>query len=177
MPEDPRDSPLYRELTRLVDELRRDVDARWRRSLPMADYFADRWEKARKLGFGEGTSIYDSAVVLGDVVVGEHTWIGPFTVLDGSGGLVIGSHCSISAGVQVYSHDSVARALSGGAKAIERAPTRIGSRCYLGPNAIVAKGVTIGDGCVVGANSLVLDDMPPGSRAFGSPARVATAQG
>ena len=176
MPGDPRKSELYGELTQLVAELRRDVDARWQRTLPMADYLVDRWEKAKALGFGERASIYDSAVVMGDVSVGEHTWIGPFTVLDGTGGLEIGSYCSVSTGVQIYSHDSVQWALSGGKAEIERAPTHIGSRCYIGPNAIITKGVTIGDGSIIGANSLVLHDVPPGSRALGNPARVTPSQ-
>ena len=33
-------------------------------------------------------------------------------------------------------------------------------------------GVTIGDGSVVGANSFVNSDIPAGSKAFGTPARV-----
>ena len=152
---------------------RREVDARFKRTLPFGDYVVDRWEKARELGFGEGTSIYDSALVLGEVTVGEKTWIGPGCVLDGSGGLTIGSHCSISAGVQLYSHDSVKWAISGGEAAYEYGATSIGDNCYLGPNTVVARGVTIGDGCIIGANSLVLNDIPPGSKAFGSPCRVA----
>src|SRR3954465_12163939 len=93
---------------------REEVAARYRRTLPFGDYVVDRWEKAQALGFGEGSSIYDSALVLGDVKVGCHTWIGPGVVLDGSGGLEIGDYCSISAGVQIYTHDSVAWATSGG---------------------------------------------------------------
>ena len=149
-----------------------EVNERWQRTLPFGDYVVDRWHKARTLGFGEGTSVYDSSLVLGDVRIGEHTWVGPFTVLDGSGGLEIGSYCAISAGVQVYTHDNVNWVLSAGAEPVERRPTRIGSRCYIGPNTVVAKGVTIGDGCVIGANSLVLSDIPPGSKAFGTPCRV-----
>lgn len=164
---------------RLLDELRhlwrsrhKEVREKWDRSLPLADYVVDRWERARLLGFGEGSSIYDSSLVLADVRVGEHTWIGPFTVLDGSGGLTIGSYCSISAGVQVYTHDSVAWALSGGESDYELAPTRIGSRCYIGPNSVIARGVSIGDGSVIGASSLVLHDIPAGSKAFGTPCKV-----
>lgn len=152
---------------------REEVHARYRRSLPLGDYIVDRWEKGRTLGFGDGASVYDSVLVLGDVRVGRETWIGPFVVLDGSGGLEIGSHCSISAGVQIYSHDSVRWAISGGTAPYERARTTIGDRCYVGPNTVVAKGVAIGDGCIIGANSLVLHDVPAGSRAFGSPCRVA----
>lgn len=169
-PDDP--AALLARLRALWRRLRDDVDRRWNRTLPLGDYVVDRWEKARLLGFGEGASIYDSALVLGDVEVGAHTWIGPFTILDGSGGLTIGAYCSISAGVQLYTHDTVRWATSGGVAGPERAPTRIGSRCYLGPNTVVARGVTIGDGCVIGANSLVLDDIPAGSKAFGTPCRV-----
>lgn len=164
---------LLTELKRLWLERRREIDRDFRRTLPFGDYVVDRWDKARELGFGEGTSIYDSSVVLGDVVVGAHTWIGPFTVLDGSGGgLRIGSHCSISAGVQIYTHDTVERSLSAGRALVSRAPTTIGSRCYIGPNTVIAKGVTVGDGAVIGANSLVLHDVPAGSKAFGTPCRV-----
>ena len=112
------------------------------------------------MGFGQGASIYDSSLVIGRVSVGQETWIGPFTVLDGSGGLIIGSHCSISAGVQIYTHDTVEWALSGGEIPYRHAPTTIGSNCYIGPNAVITMGVTIGDGCVIGAGSLVNIDIP-----------------
>ncbi len=151
---------------------RREVDESFNRTLPFADYIVDRWEKARELGFGDETSIYDSALVLGNVKVGKKTWIGPAVVLDGSGGLEIGSNCSISAGVQIYSHDSVKWAISGGSHGYEYAKTMIGNNCYIGPNTIITKGVSIGDGCIIGANSLVLNDISSGSKAYGSPCRV-----
>jgi len=164
--------PLLQQLKALWLARKREVDAAHKRSLPLADYVVDRWEKARELGFGEGTSIYDSVGVLGDVRVGCNTWIGPFVVLDGSGGLTIGSYCSISAGVQIYSHDTVAWAVSGGSAPYRHAETSIGDNCYLGPQVVVAKGVRIGDGCAIGAHSLVLHDIPAGSKAYGAPCRV-----
>lgn len=150
----------------------RTVHAEFNRTLPFGDYIVDRAGKAKLLGFGEGSTIYDSALVIGDVKVGRGTWVGPFTILDGSGGLTIGEYCSISAGVQIYTHDTVEWALNGGKALPSRAETRIGSRCYIGPNTVVAKGVTIGEGCVIGAQSLVLSDIPSGSKAFGSPCRI-----
>ena len=168
----PCGSELYKDMVRLWKVLQKKTNDQWRRTLPFGDYFVDRREKARLLGFGEGASIYDSALVIGDVKVGQQTWIGPHTVLDGAGGLEIGDWCSISAGCQIYSHDTVAWALSAGEVGPEHESTRIGSRCYLGPNTVVAKGVTIGDGCVIGANSLVIHDLPSGSKAFGNPCRV-----
>jgi len=155
-----------------LDQQQSLVQQRWNRSLPFADYIVDRWEKAKALGFGEGTSIYDSALVLGDVKVGRNTWIGPFTVLDGSGGLLIGDNCSISAGVQIYTHDTVQWATSGGTIPPMRSSVHIGSNCYIGPNAIISRGVEVGEGCVIGANSLVNRDVPAGMKAWGTPARI-----
>jgi len=161
-------------LTRIHDAwlaAREVIHSRWQRTLPFGEYVVDRSEKARLLGFGDGTSIYDSAVVLGSVSVGENTWIGPWVMLDGSGGLSIGSNCSISAGVQIYTHDSVKWAISGGNAEIERASTHVGDNCYIGPNVIIAKGVSIGDGCIIGANSVVLSNVPKAMKAFGNPCR------
>ncbi len=163
---------LLKKLQAFWSSRQEEVDKDYNRTLPFGDYVCDRWEKARALGFGEGTSIYDSAHVFGPVTVGKNTWIGPFTILDGSGGLEIGSNCSISAGVQIYSHDSVDWAISGGAEPYSKAPTRIGDNCYIGPNAVVAKGVTIGSGSIIGAGSLVLESIPEGKRAFGVPCKV-----
>lgn len=164
--------PGHAALRTLHEQLRAEITARHQRMVPFADELFDRWERAKALGWGEGTTIYDAAVVLGDVKVGANVWIGPFTVLDGSGGLSIGDWCSISTGVQIYSHDTVARALTGGRNGPDRAPVSIGANSYLGPNAVVTKGVTIGTGCVIGANALVNLDVPDGAVVFGTPGRI-----
>ena len=53
-----------------------------------------------------------------------------------------------------------------------RGAVRIGSNCWFGVNCVVTSGVTIGERCVIGANSVVTGDLPPGTIAAGSPARV-----
>jgi len=153
---------------RLRDEKR----GKYNRVLPFGDYFSDRWEKASYLGFGEGTSVYDNVVIIGNVTVGENTWIGPNVILDGSGGLQIGSNCSISAGVQIYSHDSVKWAISGGTENYEYADTEVGNNCYIGPNTIIIKGIKIGDCSIIGANSFVNVDIPQDSKAYGNPVKI-----
>ena len=110
--------------------------------------------------------------MIGDVTVGHKTWIGPSVVLDGSGGLTIGDYCSVSAGVQIYTHDSVKWALSGGSAEYERSPVAIGSNTYIGPMTIVGKGVRIGNHCLIGANSVVNKDLPDFSIAYGTTCRV-----
>lgn len=168
-PEAVTDHAKLRRLLELLDRYQRE---RWNRHVSTGDSIVDRWERARSLGFGEGSSIYDSALIIGDVTVGRSTWIGPGTVLDGSGGLTIGDWCSISAGVQIYSHDSVLWAVTGGAAEPERSATSIGSNVYLGPNAVIAKGVKIGDRSIIGAMSLVLESIPEGRVVYGTPAHV-----
>lgn len=166
-------------MSNLGDELRalhaareRELRERWDRSLPFAEGVFDRWERARALGWGEDASVYDSAFVLGDVEVGASTWIGPYTMLDGSGGpLRIGAFCSISAGVQLSTHDTVHWALSGGLAEARCAAVSIGDRCYVGPQAVVGPGVSIGDMSVVGATSFVNRDVPPRTVVAGLPAR------
>jgi acetyltransferase-like isoleucine patch superfamily enzyme len=51
-------------------------------------------------------------------------------------------------------------------------PVRIGSNCWFGVNCVVTSGVSIGERCVVGANSVIIDDLPAGVIAAGSPAKV-----
>jgi acetyltransferase-like isoleucine patch superfamily enzyme len=163
---------ISKELKRFFSIKRRLLKGNFNRVLPLNEMFTDRWEKARFLGFGEKTSIYDSAVVTGDISVGKNTWIGPFTILDGSGGLEIGSNCSISAGVQIYSHDTVKWAISGGNENYKYKKTIIEDNCYIAPNVIISSGVKLGKGCIVGANSFVNKSFPQNSKIAGNPAKV-----
>ena len=150
---------------------REKVKKRFNRVLPIGDYLSDRWEKAKYLNFGEGSSIYDSSLVLGDVKVGKNCWVGPFTLLDGSGGqLVIGDNCDISAGVQIYTHDTVDRVINN--KEIAKGDVTIGDNCYIGPNVVIQKGISIGNYVVIGANSFVNKDIPSHSKVAGTPAKT-----
>jgi acetyltransferase-like isoleucine patch superfamily enzyme len=166
----------------LVREFLRMLAARkkqqFNRRVSIGDLLSERSDNAAAYGFGEGTTMYDNVLVLGNVRVGRNTWIGPGCILDGSGGqLQIGDWCSISAGAQIYTHHTVNRSISLGEEPIEYAPTKIGSGVYIGPNTIIQMGVTIGDKAIIGANSFVNRDVPPGAKAFGSPARIHEASG
>ena len=150
---------------------RNEVKKNFNRILPIGDYISDRWEKAKYCGFGKGTSIYDSSIVIGNVIVGENTWIGPYTLLDGSGEVLkVGNNCNISAGVQIYTHDTVEKVINN--SEVQKASTRIGNNVYIGPNVIITKGVTIGDYVVIGANSFVNKNIPNNSKAFGTPVKI-----
>ena len=164
--------PLEGDLSQTYRTLRKQMRERWNRDLPFEELLTDRWERAKSLGFGEGASIYQSAYVYGDVSVGAGTWIGPMVMLDGIGGLRIGAGCDISAGVQIYTHDTVERVLSEGRTDIRTAPVKVESHCHIGAQAVVAKGVTIGHHSVIGASSFVNRDIPPYTVAVGVPCRA-----
>jgi acetyltransferase-like isoleucine patch superfamily enzyme len=163
---------MIEQLRALQKELQAEKRKEFMRRVSLGDLVTDRRENAREMGFGEGTSCYDNVLILGEVSVGRNTWIGPNVTLDGSGGgLTIGDFCSISAGVQIYTHNTVEWSTSLGEQPIAKAPTRIGNGVYIGPNSVIAMGVTIGDKAVIGAMSLVTRDIAAGIKAWGTPAK------
>lgn len=115
----------------------------------------------------------EHAWVVGDPEIGEGTWLGAFTVIDGSGGLRIGVGCDISSGVQIYTHSSAKRCVSGRAyDRVNRAPVVIGDRVFIGAGAVINMGVTIGDSAVIGSGAVVTKDVPARAIVGGVPARI-----
>ena len=163
---------LIDRLKKLYKYLRDEMWSKRNRELPLDELIFDRWEKARRLGFGKGTSVYHNSYIYGNVKVGKNTWIGPFTVLDGEGTLEIGDSCSISSGVQIYTHNSVKWAISGGKEFYEKKTVKIGNFCFIYANSVIRDGVSIGDYSVVGACSFVNKEIPPYSIVIGTPAKI-----
>lgn len=56
--------------------------------------------------------------------------------------------------------------------AAKTAPITIADDVFIGMNAIILKGVHVGEGAVIAAGSVVSRDVPPGTVAAGSPARI-----
>ncbi len=164
---------LKKDLLNLYEEQESFLKERYDRSLSFQDGLFDRFERAKKLGFSEEVSIYNSALVFGSVIVGKKTWIGPYVMLDGSGGGVeIGEYCSISAGVHIYTHDSVMWALSGGKAGIYKSKVSIGNNTYIGAQAIIKAGIKIGSHCLIGANTFVNKNIDDHSIAAGTPCKI-----
>jgi acetyltransferase-like isoleucine patch superfamily enzyme len=114
------------------------------------------------------------AWIVGEPQIGEGCWIGAFTVIDGSGGLVIGRGCEISSGAQIYTHSTVERVISERAASVTRAPVRIGEFVHVGAAAVILMGTEIGDHAVIGAGSIVLEGsvIPAWSLVVGNPGRI-----
>jgi acetyltransferase-like isoleucine patch superfamily enzyme len=115
------------------------------------------------------------AWIIGDPNIGEGTWIGAFTLIDGSGGLTIGTGCDISSGAHILTHSSARRCVSERRyPSVDRRSVQIGDCVFVGENATILMGCTIGHHSIIGAAALLPEGMqvPPYSLVLGVPARV-----
>jgi gamma-carbonic anhydrase len=130
---------------------------------------------------GQRVYIAQTAVVLGDVTLGDHASVWYHAVLRGDiNRIVIGHHTNVQDNAVVHLADDfpclVGSYVTIGHSAIVHACT-IGDECLIGMGSTILDGAVIGDQCIIGANALVTQgtQIPAGSLVIGSPARVARA--
>jgi carbonic anhydrase/acetyltransferase-like protein (isoleucine patch superfamily) len=127
----------------------------------------------------EGVSLAPTAVVIGDVVIGEGSSIWFGTVVRGDVGWIrIGKRTNIQDLTVVHVTGGLANTTIGdevtvGHRAILHGCT-VEDGCLIGMGAIVMDEAVIGEGSLVGAGALVTPGtkVPPRSLVLGSPARV-----
>lgn len=152
---------------------RDDMLNRYNRVLPSGELIFNRFDKSKYLGFGKGSSIYDTSVVMGNVEVGENTWIGPYTLLEGyNAKLTIGNFVSIDAGVMIYTHDSTDYYISGGKADFKKGEVTINDNVVIGTMSMIGYGVTIGKHSIIAAHSFVNENVPEYSIVAGVPAKI-----
>ncbi len=118
--------------------------------------------------------ITEGAYVAGDVTLGKgcSVWYG--AALRGDRGpIVIGENTNVQDNVVMHDETHIGRGCTIGHGAIVHGCT-IGDNTLIGMGAVVISGARIGSNCIIGAGSLVTGKMeiPDGSMAFGSPAKV-----
>ena len=107
-----------------------------------------------RAALGQGTVIMPGVMVNTGATIHDNVILNTSCSIDHD--CVIGSHAHICPGVR----------LAG--------TVTVGAGTMIGTGAVVIPGIRIGENCTIGAGSVVVRDIPDGSVAYGSPARVRT---
>ena len=132
----------------------------------------------RQPTLGRGVYLARTAVVLGDVTLGDFSSVWYGAVLRGDlNRIIIGSGTNIQDNAVVHLADEFPTILGDfvtvGHSAIIHACT-VGNECLIGMGCTILDGAVIGNQCLIGANALVTQGMkiPDGSLVLGSPAKI-----
>lgn len=115
--------------------------------------------------------------------IGDHVYVGPYNLLDASGGLTIGEGVQVTTHCVLLTHSSHHALRRAGRRywgmggttetpGFVRASTRIGDYSFIGPHSVIAPGATVGRGVIVRAFSYVAGAIPDFAIVAGQPARV-----
>ena len=118
---------------------------------------------------GQNCYIAEQSCIIGDVIIGDHSSVWPYTVIRGDvHSIQIGHHTNIQDGSVLHvTHDGeyspggfplkIGSYVTVGHQALLHACT-IGDYCLVGMKSLIMDGVQVDDYCLIGAGSLV----PPG---------------
>jgi gamma-carbonic anhydrase len=127
---------------------------------------------------GEGTFVAETAVIVGDVLIGARSSIWYGAVIRGDVFHIrIGDETSIQDNSVIHvsqgRHATVVGSRVTVGHSVNLHGCRIADRCIIGMGSIVLDGADVGERCIVGAGSLVTPEtrIPPRTLAVGSPAR------
>lgn len=127
---------------------------------------------------GKDVYIAKTAVVIGDVTIGDYSSVWYNAVIRGDiNRVIVGRYTNIQDLAVLHLSDDLPCILGDyvtvGHSAIVHA-AKVGNEVLIGMGAIVLDGVEIGDQCLIGARALVTGGMkiPAGSLVLGSPAKI-----
>ncbi len=128
------------------------------------------FSKLKSIGFCLPVIADDTAIIAGDVTIGEGTYVGRNAVVNASA--KVGAMCIVNTAAIVehdciigdFAHVSVGSVLCGG--------VRVGRGTLIGANATILQSLSIGEQTIVGAGTIVIRDLEANSVAVGFPARV-----
>jgi len=127
---------------------------------------------------GKGVYLAKTAIVLGDVKLGDHSSVWYHAVLRGDiNRIVVGHHSNIQDNAVLHLADDfpclIGNYVTVGHSAIVHA-CKIGDEVLVGMGAVILDGAVVGKQSLIGAKALVKQGMriPPGSLVLGAPAKV-----
>lgn len=138
-----------------------------------------RANTAEDVGVSIGNNVYLQEYVTinanrGHVRIGNDSWLGPYSLVYGNGGVNIGSdviiasHCAIN----TVSHHADRADIPMNQQGTFCDPVTIEDDVWIGIGVIILQGVRVGRSSIIGAGAVVTRDILPGSVSLGVPARV-----
>jgi len=126
---------------------------------------------------GNHTSLHESVLIAanqGYVEIGDRSWLAPFCLIYGNGGVSIGNDVLIAPRVSIntVSHHAEHCDQPINEQGIYCDPVIIEDDVWIGMHAVILQGVTIGQGAIIGASAVVNRDIPAWGIALGIPAKV-----
>jgi carbonic anhydrase/acetyltransferase-like protein (isoleucine patch superfamily) len=126
---------------------------------------------------GKRSYIFDNAVIIGNVVLGENTYVGPGAVLRGDYGRIeVGTSSTIEDNCVMHARPGQVCRIDdhvtlGHAAIVHTAHVK--DWCVIGMGAIVSDFAEVGEWCVIGEGAVVKNKtiIPPGKVAVGIPAK------
>lgn len=122
--------------------------------------------------------IHPLASVIGNVIIGDHVYIGPSAVIRGDWGKVhIEDGCNVQENCTIHMFPGTSVVLQKGAHIGHGAVihgAKIGENCLIGMNAVIMDDVEFGKECIVGALSFVKANSKFEKRSMivGNPAKI-----
>jgi UDP-2-acetamido-3-amino-2,3-dideoxy-glucuronate N-acetyltransferase len=133
---------------------------------------------------GEGTTIWQFAVILGRAIIGKNCNINCHTFIEND--VVLGDNVTIKSGVYLWDGINIADNVFIGPNVTftnDRYPrskaypdsfqrTEIKNGASIGANATILGGIVIGEWSLIGAGSVVTKSVPDFAIVYGNPARI-----
>lgn len=126
---------------------------------------------------GDCVEICDGAIIQtydGKISINNGSAIGPYVVLYGAGGIVIGKYCSIATHTSIVAsnhifqqRDKYIRSQGNSTQGI-----LIGDDVWIGANCCVLDGVSVGQGSIVAAGAVINKNVSPYMIVGGIPAQI-----
>lgn len=128
------------------------------------------YEQILKLGFSFPVLSHPTAIVSGNVILGNGTVIAPGAVVNPR--VETGKNVIINSGAVIEHDSSIGDHVHVAPGAVLCGGVRVGRLAHVGAGAVIIQGVKIGEGTIVGAGAVVLHDVKPWAVVAGNPARV-----
>ena len=123
---------------------------------------------------GASSYVHPTAVIIGDVVIGENCWIGPYVTIRADGNSVrIGDNSNLQDQVVVHGMTNLGPYSHIGHAAVLHGAT-LEEHVLVAINAVVLDGAVVGQWCTIAAGSVVAPRavIPPFKMVMGVPASV-----